>query len=115
MRSFIYHLKDTQGNLVDYKTTAKKATELVEGHGTRLTWLEKNGFVPIKHAVVFSQPTNTVPQMQTNTQEVVSQNQDKFCTTCGKKMEFREGVSKTGKQYKGYFCSENGHPPEWVK
>jgi hypothetical protein len=37
------------------------------------------------------------------------------CKTCGKLMTFKSGVNKAGKPYKGYFCSEQGHPVNWVK
>ena len=37
------------------------------------------------------------------------------CAVCKKPLTFKEGISKTGKPYKGYFCSEKGHPVQWVK
>lgn len=42
------------------------------------------------------------------------------CATCKAKMVFKEGVAKTGKPYKGYFCpkkqiGEEGHKPFFIE
>jgi hypothetical protein len=38
------------------------------------------------------------------------------CGTCGKKMKFREGESKNGKPYKGFFCQDRecAGKPVWI-
>jgi hypothetical protein len=38
------------------------------------------------------------------------------CTACGKKMKFREGESKNGKPYKGFFCQDRDceGKPVWI-
>ena len=38
------------------------------------------------------------------------------CGTCGKVMTYREGTSKSGKDYKGYFCPDRDceGDPVWV-
>jgi hypothetical protein len=38
------------------------------------------------------------------------------CGTCGKVMTFREGTSKNGRDYKGYFCPDRDceGEPVWV-
>jgi hypothetical protein len=37
------------------------------------------------------------------------------CEVCGKSMEFKSGTSQAGKPWKGWFCSEKGHPVQWSK
>ena len=42
------------------------------------------------------------------------------CADCGAAMNLREGVSKNGAQWKGYFCpnskkGQDGHKPQWVE
>ena len=99
MKSFIYHLQDKDGNLIDYVTSAKKATELVEGHEVRLAWFEKKGFIPVKGKkprLTFD-PNKTIP-----------------CPICKQPMTPKQGVSKAGKPWKGYFCSNRDHPPVWA-
>lgn len=39
----------------------------------------------------------------------------KGCPVCGQPMKYKEGISKAGKPYRGYFCSVKDHPPVWVK
>ena len=38
------------------------------------------------------------------------------CKVCGKKMKFREGESKNGKPYKGFFCQDRDceGKPVWI-
>ena len=37
------------------------------------------------------------------------------CNDCGEPMELRQGVSKAGKPWKGYFCpADKTHKPVWV-
>lgn len=38
------------------------------------------------------------------------------CSVCGKKMVYREGESRTGKPYKGFFCADQdcAGKPVWV-
>lgn len=40
---------------------------------------------------------------------------DKTCEVCSQDLTYREGVSKAGKPYKGWFCSEKDHPVQWVR
>ena len=38
------------------------------------------------------------------------------CSVCGGVAEFKQGTSKTGKPWKGYFCTvDKDHEPRWVK
>jgi hypothetical protein len=37
------------------------------------------------------------------------------CKTCGNSTEFKSGTSKTGKDWKGYFCKANKDHVEWVR
>lgn len=38
-----------------------------------------------------------------------------LCKECGSMTTFKEGVSKTGKKYKGYFCTvDKKHSPIWL-
>lgn len=41
---------------------------------------------------------------------------DPKCAACGKEMTYREGTSKSGKDYKGYFCPDRDckGEPVWV-
>ena len=38
------------------------------------------------------------------------------CSVCGKKMQYREGESRAGKPYKGYFCPDRDceGKPVWI-
>lgn len=39
-----------------------------------------------------------------------------LCAVCGSPTEYKEGTSKAGKAYKGYFCTKDRtHAPVWVK
>lgn len=37
-----------------------------------------------------------------------------FCETCKGKMTERKGVTKAGKPYHGYFCTNKDHPARWI-
>jgi hypothetical protein len=37
------------------------------------------------------------------------------CSVCGGPTTYKEGVARTGKPWKGYFCSNRSHPPKWAK
>lgn len=37
------------------------------------------------------------------------------CKNCGGLTEFKEGVSKAGKPWKGYFCKSQSTHVEWVR
>lgn len=41
---------------------------------------------------------------------------DHYCTSCGALMKYREGTSKKGNAYKGYFCPDRecGGEPVWI-
>jgi len=101
MRFFIIHLKDKAGNRVDYMTGEKKCAELVEKYENVTMYLHKHGFTQVGR--------ENAPQATTEAQE-------RFCATCGEKMEIKTGTSKkTGKPWKGWFCSVKEHDPIWVK
>ena len=41
--------------------------------------------------------------------------EDKFCPKCNSPMKYKEGVGKSGKPYKGYFCSDRDcKTVEWL-
>lgn len=103
MRSFIYHLKDKEGNLVDYVTGEKKLSDLIKKHEIVLGYLDKAGFSTQKARV----PKQDVIEFDPNITKV--------CPTCGKVAKPRMGTSKSGKPYKGYFCEERGHDVIWAK
>jgi hypothetical protein len=48
MRFFIIHLKDKDGNRLDYMTGEKKLGKLIEKYDTVMGYLKKEGFTPIK-------------------------------------------------------------------
>jgi len=103
MRKLIIHLKDPMGNRVDYVTTAKTATKLVEKYGNAVMWFEKQGFNQVSDVV--KPPTQPL--------ESTTQSVGYNCEQCDSPMEARSGVSKTGKAWKGWFCPEKGHPVKW--
>ena len=37
------------------------------------------------------------------------------CKVCGKQLTRRDGVSKTGKAWAGWFCEDKGHEPQWER
>lgn len=106
MRYFIIHLKDENGNKVDYLTGEPKLEDLVGKYDTVVDYLNKRGFTQVGMDVL-SQPKLPL--------ESISQGQEKHCATCGELMTFKEGVGKNGKPYKAYFCAQKGHPPIWLK
>ena len=39
-----------------------------------------------------------------------------FCKVCNDLMDFKQGTTKAGKSYKGYFCkTDKNHEPLWIK
>ena len=40
--------------------------------------------------------------------------EETLCQACGAIMTFKEGLTKTGKPYKAYFCADKTHPPLWM-
>lgn len=105
----VYHIISPLGYKVDVWTDGGKKDptfkELFENEVTRVMKLEQAG---CKIETTNTLPAPVAPQATTPSQ-------DRFCTTCGNKLTYKEGTSKAGKPYKGYFCSERGHEPQWVK
>jgi len=106
MRFFTIHLKDKNGGLVDYMTGEKTLTKLTDKYENVLMYLTKKGFTQVK--------ATNVSKPQTKPLESTTQT-EKYCPTCGKLMTYKEGISKSGKPWKGYFCPERAHDPIWVK
>lgn len=94
MSKFVIPVTDSFGNKVYFVTSPHKGQDAADGYESVLMWLEKNGFFVAK-------------------QEVEEEKPEKHCPTCGNLMTYKEGVSKTGKPWKGWFCSEKGHNPIW--
>jgi len=62
------------------------------------------------------QKASNLPPTPKEAPEVTTSGQEKhFCGTCGKEMTYKEGISKAGKPYKGWFCLEREHEPIWLK
>ena len=81
------------------KTTYAK---LFEDEATRIMKIEQTGARVVKEV--------------TKPLEATTQSQEKFCGTCGAKMEFKTGTSaKTGKPWKGWFCEDKTHEPVWER
>ena len=74
MRYFVIHLKDKNGNRVDYMTSGKKCAELVEKYPSVVMYLEKQGFTQVGG--------ENAPQATTEAQESTVVPQDKFCPAC---------------------------------
>ena len=106
MRFLIYHIKDSEGNLLDYMTGEKKLGLLIAKHEIVKGYLEKQGFTLLKE---------NVPQVVQKPLESTTQSQERLCAVCGKALIYKEGVNKVGKPYKGWFCIERDHPVVWVK
>ena len=107
MSKFIIPVKDKLGNIVYFQTSPHKGQESVDGYESVLLWLEKNGFQVAKDVPEAPKPT---PQPVTSS--------EMHCLTCGSLMELKTGVSaKSGKPWKGYFCTgpEKGHEVKWIK
>lgn len=68
----------------------------------------------IKESIQESDPTEKWPEAVSSAPPLPVRK----CTACGAPMEFKSGTNKTGKPYKGWFCSDktkSGHPVEWVR
>lgn len=98
MSKFIIPVIDEFGNKVYFQTSPHKGQESVDGYTAVVMWLEKNGFKVGSPKEITAEPVD-----------------NKHCVTCGNPLTYKEGISKSGKPWKGYFCSERGHEPQWVK
>ena len=102
-REFTYHLISPEGIKVDYTTNQKRASDLIDKHPILVGWFEKQGWKFEKESVkgkkpgIIFDPTKTIP-----------------CPICKQPMTPKQGISKTGKPWKGYFCSNRDHPPVWA-
>ena len=101
MRYFTIHLKDKDGNRVDYMTGAEKCQKLIDKYSMVVDFLAEKGFTQVKQ--------ENAPQATTEPQGT------KHCGSCGEQMEFKQGTSKTGKPWKGWFCKIREHDPIWEK
>jgi hypothetical protein len=108
MSRFVIPVKDTMGNTVYFETSPHKGQITVDGYEQVVMWLEKNNF---KLATNVPVPVAPAPQATTPPQS------GQVCQQCGSPMKFMEGIGKTGKPYKGYFCTgpDKGHPVVWLK
>ena len=107
MRYFQIHLKDPVGNRIDYWTGEKHLKDLIAKYDIVIDYLKKAGFEQV--ADVSPSPQN-VPQSTTGGQERL------LCSQCQSPMIYKEGVRKTGKSWKGWFCAKDKtHTPQWVK
>lgn len=77
-------------------------------------------------------PTGDDPEVETSNDKVTPQyvsdvmnspipntvegmGNQRMCAVCGASMNFKEGTSKAGKAYKGYFCpTDKTHSPIWM-
>jgi hypothetical protein len=118
MSSFIIPVKDSYGNTIYFKTSPHKGEDTVKNYESVIIWLEKHGFRPVieKASNVVNIPLD--PSTSTTRPEI---SHERHCATCGQVMTFKEGIAKTGKPYKAYFCiNADGtrnmtHTPEWIK
>lgn len=110
MSKFIIPVKDQFGNKVYFETSPHKGQVSVDGYPSVIMWLEKNGFTVVDMPIP-AKPS--VPVLEPTTQDQGGH----FCPDCGSPQEYKEGIGKTGKPYKGYFCTgtEKGHTVTWLK
>lgn len=108
MSKFIIPVFDSSGNKVYFETSPHAGQESVDGYESVVMWLEKNGFKFVANNV----PSVATPPLNSTTQAM----EKHFCANCGKEMTFKEGISaKSGKPWKGWFCTEVGHELIWAK
>lgn len=118
MKYLTYKLISPDGYQVEYLTSGQKKNptlkDLLEGHEMRIQKIESYGW-----KVQTTTPTPTGPlESTTQSQGVIPDMaaQVKHCQSCGAAMDYREGVSKAGKAYKGFFCpTDKSHEVIWVK
>jgi len=113
MKYLIYHVTTPLGFSADIMTDAGKKeptyADLVIDEEMRIMEMEKAGFKVLKDV------PNVVPAPQ-SVPQATTQSQEHHCATCGNLMIYKEGISaKTGKPWKGWFCSEKGHEVQWLK
>lgn len=106
MRFFLIPLKDPVGNQVTYMTGEKRLNDLIGKYGTVTNYLKKAGFDQIR--VDGAKPAETAV-------EPTTQGDTHHCRACGKEMTFKQGTSKAGKDWKGWFCQEKDHEVQWAK
>ena len=110
MKYVVYHAISPLGYPVDIWTNGEedKVTyeKLFEDEAMRLMTIEKTGAKVLKD----------VPPVVQSTLQVTTTPQEYHCVTCDNLMFYKEGISvKNNKPWKGYFCSEKGHMPKWIK
>ena len=69
---------------------------------------DANDTAPV--APVKTPTRNVLPPMPAGMQ----MHEKTLCQACGAIMTFKEGLTKTGKPYKAYFCADKTHPPLWM-
>lgn len=94
-----YKVKSPSGVVCEYTKIGKKASELIDNFDTSANWFEKQGWEVVKDGK--------------NPVEATTQSQKRYCGVCGQEMQFKQGMSKTGKPWKGWFCQTKGHEPIW--
>jgi hypothetical protein len=65
---------------------------------------------------VNSQPTrqaNTTRRIQNPVRDEINDDSEHPCSECGSGTEYKSGVSKSGKEWKGYRCLDCGHM-DWI-
>jgi hypothetical protein len=102
----VYKVITPLGYKVDLWTSASKKSptyaDLFADEEMRIMKIEATGAKVVKE--------------ETKPLEATTQSQERFCGTCGEKMDFRSGTSKTGKPWKGWFCpKDKTHEPIWEK
>lgn len=83
--------------------------EVLDDAQGAISTIAKNGGEP--------RPANGIMgKEETNESEKPSKENPPKCSVCGKKMTYREGESRAGKPYKGFFCPENDceGKPVWL-
>jgi len=106
-RHLIIHLKDRNGNLVDYMTAEYQLKDILAKYEMVIKSLNEAGF---------TQVSSNIPVVAKSVPQVTTEAQGQFCAVCGQPMEFKQGISaKTNKPWKGYFCKIKEHKPQWLK
>jgi hypothetical protein len=93
------------GFQVTFVSSEKEGKELVEKYPVYVKWLTDSGFQPRKAGSYGRKDTR--PKYDVNA--------DIKCKTCDQKMTPRQGTSRSGKPWYGYFCANKDHEPIWAK
>ena len=115
----VYNVLTPLGYHAELWTSAGKKNptykDLFADEATRIMKIEKTGakvvkdvpFTPIRPLDATTQSPSVVPDAAA---------QVKHCQSCGTAMNYREGTSKAGKPYRGFFCpTDKTHEVIWIK